>query len=183
MQEIKEILKWLRENDIPNWIAIIFSAFLWPGLLYWWYKRKVQEVPNLEVLLSSTETQIGYQPFAAVGFQFTNRTGSVVYINRVRLKEHTRTFQIPSVAVRDLAGGWREIKFLNEKNHALELHEFILQTSQSAHTSIAVTQAMSDDFYAFRPTFLRKILRKPKYFVVQYTAMVGDSKFSVSTIF
>jgi hypothetical protein len=74
--------------------------------------------------------------FIAVAFTFTNRTGSVVYLSRARLREHHENFSIPSEAIRDIFG-WREIKFPNQATGLLEDHEHVLHTDQHVQTSIA----------------------------------------------
>jgi hypothetical protein len=131
--------QWLKDNDAPNWFAIVFSVFVWPAFVwavgYWFYKRKVQAIPHLQVLRTPTQTTIGLQPHHAVGFTFTNLTGSVVYLRRVRLLEHQDNFPIPQAAVRDLSG-WCQIKFQvqnaimigGQPTFPLIDHERILQT-------------------------------------------------------
>ena len=142
-------------------------------------------------------TNIGGQNYHAVGFIFTNDAGSVVYLSRVRLRERQRNFPIPPAAVRDLSGGWRELKFATQHpppgiqgGVPLIDRERVLQTGDTAYTSIAVSQAMGDEFYSYRPGWFRRlfrgiftIFRYPKYFVLEYTAMVGDRKYYAATVY
>jgi hypothetical protein len=173
---------WLKAHDISNWLAIAFTAVLWPSLLYWYYNRKIQSIPHLEVLLTPTQTAINGHPYNAVGLIFTNRTGTVVYLHRVRLRECAERFSIPPAAIRDISGGWREIKFENG-NGRLEDQERVLHTNQSANTSIAVMRSMVSEFYSYQPQLLRRLFKRPKYFVLEYTAMIGEKKYSVATIY
>jgi hypothetical protein len=94
-------------------------------------------------------------------------------------------------AVRDISGGWRELKF--ERGGVLNEQERILQTNDSVLTNIAVSQPMDPTFYAHRPEdsshsgdrreWFRKFCRYPKYFRLQYTAMVGEERYFVDTVY
>jgi hypothetical protein len=118
-----------------------------------------------------------------VDFIFTNRTGSVVYLNRARLRERQSRFPVPLWAVKDIGDGWRELKFLDRSMNQLTQDECILQTNDRAVTNIAISQQMGSEFYSYRPRWMRKWFRCPKYFRLQYTAMVGNRKCSVDTIY
>jgi hypothetical protein len=181
-----------KDHDASNWFSIAFSLVVWPSVLsaivYYWSKRKIQEIPHFVVSPAPGQTTIiDGQNYPAVGFTFAKDTGSVVYIRRVRLRERQKNFPIPPAAVRDLSGGWREIKFGTPPNlkgmRALLYRERVLHTGQTAYTSIAVSQAMDNAFYSYRPGWFRRLFRIlfrlfrcPKYFVLEYTAMVGDRK-------
>lgn len=86
-------------------------------------------------------------------------------------------------AVKDLSGGWREIKFQGLNSNSLIDQERVLHTNLSAQTSIAVENPMDNEFYSYQPGWLRKFLRRPKYFVIEFTAMVGERKYSVATVY
>jgi len=79
-------------------------------------------------------------------------------------------------------GGWRELKFINQSGIHTE-HELIIHTGMSAATSIAVDQEMPRAFYSFRPSLWRKLFRRPKYFSIEYVAMVAEKKYSISGIY
>jgi hypothetical protein len=71
-------------------------------------------------------------------------------------------------------------------NGRFEGHQIILQTGEAdaqATTGIAVQTAMQASFIQYRRSRLRRIFKRPKYFVLEYTAMVGDKKYSVATIY
>ena len=61
--------------------------------------------------------------------------------------------------------------------------ELILQTNESAVTGIAVNQETTGTFYSFRPRLWRKLFRRPKYFLIEYIAMVGEKKYSISGVY
>ena len=73
---------WLRENDAPNWFSIAFSLIVWPLFLIWLDKRKRLGIPHLEIILRPSQTTISGTKHSAVSIVFTNRTGSVVYLER-----------------------------------------------------------------------------------------------------
>jgi len=62
-------------------------------------------------------------------------------------------------------------------------HELILHTNQSGVTGIAVSREMPDAFYSFRPGLWRKLFHRPKYFSIEYIAMVGEKKYSISGVY
>jgi hypothetical protein len=98
------------------------------------------------------------------------------------LREVQKNFPIPIDAAQDILGGWRELKFINQSGINIE-HELILQTNSTAETSIAVNREMHKEFYSFRPELWRKLFRRPKYFSVEYIAMVGEKKYSISGVY
>ena len=102
----------------------------------------------------------------------------------MRLRENYRNFPIPFAAVRGISGGWRELKFQAQNSNALIDQERVLHTGQNAVTSIAVSQPLRDAFYnTYRPGWFRKLIRRPKYFVLEYIVMVADKKCSVATVY
>jgi hypothetical protein len=182
-----EMFHWLNEHDIPNWASTAFSLFVWPIALamfyYWLSKRKRPGIPLLETMLApSDDVVIAGRQHHAIGIIFTNRTGSVIYLGRARLREVEKAFPVPADAVRDMFGGWRELKFLDRANNYAD-HELILQTNMSAKTCIPVSRPVNDAFYSLRPTRWRQLFRRPKYFSIEYIAMVGDKRYSVLGIY
>jgi hypothetical protein len=187
---LARLWSWLKENDASNWFVIFFSLFAWPFFLKWWYARKRQSIPHLEVFPSPDPSglTIDGKQFDAVRFIFTNRTGAVVYLYHVELRE-TRRFPIPVEASRDISAGWRNLKFgvVAHSSGTVQVqygsHECILQTNQSAITVMALSTKIDGDIYSYRPLWFRRFLSWPKYYRLRYTAMVGDKKYSVETIY
>lgn len=192
--EVADFTQFGKDHDASNWFAITFSLVVWPSVLsaivYYWSRRKIQEIPHLVVSpIPGQSTNIGIQGYHAVGFTFVNDTGSVVYVRRVRLRERPKNFPIPPAAARDLSSGWHELKFATQ-GALLKDRERVLQTGDTAYTSIAVSHAMDNEFYSYRPGWFRRLFRNlfrlfhcPKYFVIEYTAMVGDRKYYVATVY
>lgn len=101
------------------------------------------------------------------------------------MRECPGRFPVPLTA-RDISGGWRPLHFAVEERKggvAFSDHERVLQVNASAITNIAVSQQMDAAFYSYQPGWFRRHLRRPKYFLLQYNAMVGEKKYSVATVF
>ncbi len=135
---VSDLWQWLKDHDAPNWFVIAFSLIVWPILitifLYLWNKRKIQEFPHFVISpIPGQQTIINGQPYDAVGFTFTNRTGSVVYVNRVRLRAHKKNFPIPPAAVKS-PSGWHELKFQQRNSAALIDDERIFNTNERVLT-------------------------------------------------
>jgi hypothetical protein len=177
-----DLWNWAKANDLPNWVAVAFTAVLWPLALLAWNRRKVNNVPNLEVRVLAGNIQIGGNPHVAVTFDFTNHTGSVVYIAGGRIKKCTHRFSVPVDASRDIAEGSYHLSFM-DANGGFVQRELTLQTNQSGRTVIAVTAPMPREFYTYRAPWYRRLLRTPMYFILEYTAVVGTSRHSVATVY
>lgn len=180
---IQKLWMSLKDNDAPNWFGIAFSLFVWPVVLYWWSTRKKQSVPHLEIFLEPTTIQINGQQYDAVDFTFTNRTGCVAYVYHARLREHPRRFLVPSAAARDISGGWRELKFRTPSSEAYIHQEYVLQTNEKLITTIAISKPMDSNFYSHQPSWIRRRFHFPKYFLLQYTAMIAEKKYSVASVY
>jgi hypothetical protein len=162
---------WVKDHDLPN----VFTVILWPLVLFWWATRKVNNVSNL--LVSFTPLPDGIvvgKRYPAVAIFFENQTGSIVYINGPRIKDCSTLVQIPTVAVRDIGENLHPLAFHNGKTGIYEDHQITLQTGSKTQTAIAVTTEMQESFYRYKPSFFRRIFRRPKYFILEYTAMVGE---------
>jgi hypothetical protein len=180
--QMAEIWQWAKEHDAPNWFSIAFSLVVWPIVLYWYSQRKRYEIPHLAILFSSSKTVIGEHCFDAVALTFRNLTGSVVFLSRARLREQYKNFSVPPQAVKDLSG-WREIKFKEKTSDQLRDLEVVLQTNESAETSIAVSQPLVHEFYSYRRSKMRWLFRKPKFFTLEFTAMVGQKRYVVEAVY
>ncbi len=181
-QWIIDLWNWSKENDLPNWIVFAFTAVVWPLALLAWNRHKVHNVANLEVRVLPGRINIGETPHDAVTFDFTNHTGSVVYIAGGRIKKCTAQFSIPVDASRDIAEGSYHLSFMDEYGGFVH-RELTLQTNQSRQTAIAVNMPMPKDFYSYRAPWYRRLFHAPKYFILEYTAVVGATRFSVATVY
>jgi hypothetical protein len=176
------IWAWARENDIPNWVVVAFTGIGWPIALFLWHRRTVNSVPGLEVHFAAGKITIGDKPYSAVDVQFTNHTGAVAYVSGARIRSCTRVFPVPVEAARDIAKGSYHLKFIRE-NGAFDLREVTLQTSASAKTCMPTTPELTGEFYTHSPSWVARLSRHQKYFVLEYTAMVGTTRYAVATVY
>jgi hypothetical protein len=145
-------------------------------------ERTNQGYPGLEVFPNAAHQGIGSSLHHAVNFTFTNKTGSALRLSYPQLKENQGKFPIPSEATKNLTNNFRELKFINSSGVYAD-DERTLQINDRVQTSMAVSHAMSPDFYTYRPGPLRKLLRWPKYFHLRYTVTVDDKKHTCDIIF
>jgi len=176
--------QWVKTNDLPNTFTFVVASILWPLGVIWWRTRKVTRIQNLLVSFMPAPSPItmnGVQ-HPAVGIQFENQTPSIVYLTGPRLRNCSKLFPIPATAVRDVGENVHPLSFLNTITGEFDQHQTTLQTSGKAQSTIAVVAPMPQSFYLYNPHWLRRFFRWQKYFVIQYTAMVGERKYRVSTI-
>jgi hypothetical protein len=178
---------WAKSHDLSNWGVVIFTVILWPTVLslglLWWSRRKVNNISGLMISFTPSPGVAMGGNFPAVTIFFENQTSSVVYVNGPQIRNCTERFQIPTEAVRDIGENAHPLSFLNRNTGIFEDHQTTLQTSGKAETVIAVTTQMPQSFYRYKTSLLRRIFRRPNYFIIEYTAMVGDRKYSVSTVY
>ena len=174
---------WLKDHDLPNTFTFVVTIIFWPLALLWWAKRKVNNVSKLLVAFTSVPAVTMSESFPAVAILFENQTGSVVYLNGPQIRNCSKRFTIPTEAVRDIGENAHPLSFLNRTTGVFQDHQATLQTSDKAQTVIAVTNQMPESFYRYKTPFLRRVFRRPKYFIMEYTAMVGEKRYSVSTIY
>jgi hypothetical protein len=173
---------WIRSNDLPNWLVVIFTGIFWPLVLYFWTRRKVRNVPNLEVSLSQCRMRISGKKHDGVNLNFLNNTGSVVYITNARLLKCSPRFPIPPEALRDIAEFSHELKFLDNNTKRYIKRQITLHTNEEAVTCIALRE-LDKELLLFKLSWIRRLLRKRKYFCLEYVAMVGNHKYKVYTAY
>jgi hypothetical protein len=98
---ILSLWRWFRENDLPNWVIFAFTAVIWPLALFVWQRRRTSGVPGLDVSFKSGQIEIDGKNHSAIDIRFTNHTGSVVYLRRVRIRDCTKQFYVPPDAARE----------------------------------------------------------------------------------
>jgi hypothetical protein len=179
---LTEIWAWTKANDIPNWVAVAFTGVAWPITLFFWGRRKINSVPGLEVHFASGQITIYGKPHPAVDVRFTNHTGSVAYISGVRIRNCTKKFPAPPEAARDIAQGSYHLKFIKDGGGFI-LREVTLQTSTSAQTCMPTTSELDSAFFTYAPSWIARLFRRQKYFVLDYTAMVGTTRHAVATLY
>ena len=48
-QLVVNAYNWMKANDLPNWIILLFTAIVWPIVLFAFRRKKVNNIPGLEV--------------------------------------------------------------------------------------------------------------------------------------
>jgi len=175
-----DVWNWSRANDLPNWFAFAFTVVLWPLALFLWQRRKVTGVTGLEVHFADGQITINGNPYAAIDLQFTNHTGAVAYVHGVRIRSCSKAFPVPIEASRDIAENSYHLMFM-DAHGAFVMREVTLQTSQSAKTCMPVSTSMNTEFFTHTSSWLSRHLRMRKFFILEYTAMVGTTRYSVTT--
>lgn len=190
MSSLNELWALSKANDLPNWVSLFVSLFIWPpiaaAIVVLWSRRSRQSVPHFLVTLTAMQGAIGDQSGPGVAITFINQTGSVAYLSRARLIEVTKNFSVPPAASRDLARAWRELALAIPPNGAFDRYETILQTDiqhDRAVAFIATFRLPEEEFYEHRPSLWRRLMRCPKYFRLDYVVVIGEKKFLVSTIY
>ena len=185
------MMKWLtdtytsvKDNDLPNTFTFVVASILWPLGVIWWHNRKVNSVSNLLVAFIEKPGPIGINniPYPAVDIWFENQTGSIVYITGPRIRNCSTRFPVPTTAVRDIGENVHPLSFLSASDAIFRDHQATLQTSGKAQSVMPVTTRMPQEFYQYNTPRWRRILRHRKYFILEYTAMVGEKKYRISTI-
>jgi len=177
---------WLK-HDLDNRIPAGHAAFL-NSLPYTrfgyssWQRRRVNGVPGLEVHFADGNITINEEPFPAIDIQFTNHTAAVAYVSGVRIVGFTKAFPIPIEASRDRAENSYHLKFMDDQGK-FRLREITLQTSEMAKTCMPTAEHMPPEFFSHAPSWTERRLRQRKYFLIQYTAMVGTTRYLVSTVY
>ncbi len=182
--------QFIKANDLPNWVSLLVSLFIWPpiaaAIVILWSQRTRQSVPHFLVTLTAAQGAIGQQTGPGVVITFINQTGSIAYLSRARLIETPRNFSVPAAASRDVARAWRELALAVPPGTTFNRYETILQTDIEhgrATAFIATTQPPEEAFYAHRPSLWRRLLWSPKYFRLDYVVVIGEKKFLVSTVY
>lgn len=183
---------WMRRNDLPNWIGVTFSLIVWPlvlASLAYWINRKISRVPGLEVALHKGRVIIGGADktdkveHSAVDFYFRNKTGAIVYLSHVRIRNCSNLFPVAVDATRDISDSSYELKFFNPSTIHYDFREKVLHTNDEVRSTMAVSTHLSADFFSYRVPFYRRWLRLRKYFVLEFVALVGTRKYFVSMMY
>ncbi|MCX5846803.1 MAG: hypothetical protein NTW12_10695 [Deltaproteobacteria bacterium] len=182
IEQIKKFLLFVKEHDIPNWFILIFTGIGWPLVLFLWNMRKLQNIPNLEVSPTDGIITINGTEYPALWLKFSNQTGSTVYLSNARLLKCTKLFKVASTSTRDLAESAYELNF-SDGSGKLNQRQIILHTNDKTETAIALDSKPGKDILSFKPPIWRKNVSCPKYFCLEYIAMVGKKRYKISTIY
>jgi|SRR6516162_1182230 hypothetical protein len=142
---------WMETNDLPNWLVLLFTAILWPSVLIWWNRRKVNTIRGLRVSFAPSSLTIGVNPYASVDIIFTNNTGFVVFLSYVRIKRFSSLVTVPldTSGVRDISSNAIDMTFFDPSRKIFHLRQVTLDTGSDAKVSIAVSAQLPNSFYVY----------------------------------
>jgi hypothetical protein len=184
IEEFEKILILIRKHDIPNWLILLFTGIVWPLILFLWNRRKFHTVHNLEVSFVDGQMQIMRNnvkcEYDAIWFKFSNQTGSTVYLSNTRLLKCSKLFKVSGASTRSFADASYELNFSDGKGN-FNQRQIILNTNDKTETVIAIDNKPELGFFSYEPAVWRKLLHYPKYFRLNYVAMVGTKHYRVST--
>jgi len=179
---ILNLFQELKKYDIPNIIVVCFTGIFWPLVLFMWNRRVVNNIKNLEVSLSfDYEVKVKNKSLQGVIFTFLNNTGSIVYLTNARITKSTNRFKISTDCSKDIAESSYELKFSNEAG-VVDKRQITIQTNEKVYTCIGI-HSFDGKIKSYSSNYIRKIFKYPKYFCLNYVAMVGEKKYHVLTTF
>ncbi|MBN2396524.1 MAG: hypothetical protein JXC36_08730 [Candidatus Atribacteria bacterium] len=181
MEDIGHIFSWLKGKDLPNYVCLILSAIIIPLINNWWKKREVGNIPNLQISLSFGTMGMGNQQYPCINIKFLNNTTSSIYLLGVRLLKASKLFKVSPNAEKNSADGSYILRFPNSEG-ILSERQVALDTNKSASTCLALMKVV-DGITEFNPSFFCKLIHWRKYFILKYTALVGEKLYRVSFIY
>ena len=179
--QLEDILLFVKKYDIPNWFSLVLTLIAWPIILFLYDTRKIKNIPNLEVSLEPGTLTVKDAEYPSLWLTFSNQTGSIVYLSNARLSKCTKHFNVAQVSTRDISEAAYELNFSVGGN--LNQRQIILNTTGHTFTAMAMDSSPSKEMLSFKPCLWRRIFKCPKYFCLEYLAMVGKKRYNVSTIY
>lgn len=186
---MNHLYEWFKQNDLPNWIILIFTGIIWPVVLYFFAGRKRNGVPNLKVNLMAYQMNVKGSKIPALHFKFSNRTNSKIYLTNLRIKGKYPDLIFDKSTTSDISTGFHEMLFMNTEQpnedgtFPFSLNDIILNTNEEAETAIGLDKDPDINIFSYRPSGWNRLFRIRKYFTLEYIALVGDKKVSVKTKF
>ena len=176
MDILLKIWNWLKFNDLPNWIVVIFSIIIWPLALFLWSKRVVGAVRNLQVVIVPAGGIIptGQQcPYLVL--KFNNNTGAVVYLSNLAIKVSYRVRVHPD-ADKDVSTGNHVLKFAIKDGDAFNKLQATIDTGQKITTGLPLSNSYNDSEIKTLMAQMRSHKRNgviSKFFTLQFDCMIG----------
>jgi hypothetical protein len=175
---------WLNTHDIANWLSVVIGLALTAigsVATYFFQKRRVRHVAGLEVWREPGHGNICSESSPLLRFKFVNKTGRTVYLKNPSLRAITDRLSLHAKTAQDSATGSCELKFRSHTGF-FDVRHCILQTDGECETAIYTADTPDSDLVHFRAPRWRRVLRWPKYFVLQYFAVLEDRTYRVKTI-
>ncbi len=171
-----QIFNFLKQNDLPNWIAAAFTIIVWPLAIFLWNRRSVGSIRNLDIIISPAKgtIQTGEStPYLII--ELHNKTGQVIHLTNAVINP-TKNLKANDDAEKDLATGSYTLKFSKGSGDAFARLRVTIETGSRVTTGLPLSTAYSQEeanrqinlMRSHRPFGLRS-----KYFVMKYDALVG----------
>jgi hypothetical protein len=171
--------QWLSHHDIPNWGTLLISGGV--AAITWLFRRRPRRrIPGLEVFIEPAKGSIFGKESHSVRFRFTNKTGHDVYVRRARISKPR--LQLQRGTWSDVGGTGSELKFRTEDKQLFEARQIILRTDAQCETMIYTARKIPAEIGTYDASVWRRLFRSPKYFVLEYVAVVADRPLRVRTV-
>jgi len=169
-------LQYLKQNDIPNWIAVAFSLIIWPIALALWNKRTFSAIRNLQILIEQARGWIptGEEcPYLILRFQ--NNTGERIYITDVSIITSHRIGVHPN-ADRNISTGGYTLKFAETNGDPFARYHVTVETQHEVATGLPLANNYDNQALNALIIELRDYRRNgiiARYFILEFDCMVG----------
>ncbi|MCC6424255.1 MAG: hypothetical protein IT447_12325 [Phycisphaerales bacterium] len=179
---MQQLLNWLRGNDIPNWVTFLLPI-LGGFFTRLYYRRPYRNLPNLDVALKEFQGTIDKQSSHAIKIVFKNKTGKSVKVMNAYVTKVTLNMPLHTLTDRDCATGNCELKFRDDGDCSYYNKDvFDLQPDHTCETAIYTREKPSDELLQCKSIWWRQLLRRPRYFVLNYLTMIDYRLYMVKTV-
>jgi len=185
MKSVIDLIEYLKANDLPGWVTAAWSLLFWPLAVWWWNDRKRSGLPGLDITpreRAAKPIKVGDKACTGVQFNFINKTQEIVYLTDVAIVDHSDRFEPATDADRTLTETY-ELKFLGPDKRTYHLRQMILQTNEEAQTVLPVIIPDMTAFLKYRRSTLRALFFGPRYFALEFVAMVGQKRRRVRIVY
>jgi hypothetical protein len=183
---VTNLWQWLKANDLPNWIALILGLIVPAAaslITFLFQKRRFRYVPGLEVCLEAGEGTIFGERSPLLLFKFVNKSGKTVYLKNPSIRRLTRHLPLHEKTRQDSATGLCELKFRDHHTGYFELRHYVLHTDRESETATYTKEVPKAELIHYRTPFWRRIFSRPRYFVLEYFAVVSTRTYRVKMFF
>ncbi len=137
-------MEYLRQNDLPNYLAVAFSLIVWPLVLAMWNKRTFSAIRNLQILV---DPSTGWIPTGETCpyliFRFQNNTGERIYITDVSMRT-SRLIAVHPNADRDISTGGYTLKFAERDGEAFSRFHITVETQHEVKTGLPLANSYNN---------------------------------------
>lgn len=183
---MEQVCKIFGYDDLPNWLAFLLGLIIPYIITYLVSLKKVRNIPSLIVSRGHGQfviTKNGIpRTLSTLEFLIKNTSTSTISISNMRIRNNKKRLHIDLQSTNEAATGDYELLFFNNSNKMYDIHNITLNPTTDTNTAIGLQKKADDKVLEFKAGFFRKLFRCPKYFTLQYTAMVGHKRYFVRTV-